>query len=423
MTRIGIICPPVPSHIGTLAALGRELKQRGHSLTLFQIQDVESRVAEEGLEFCPIGEQEFAVGSLAEATEQLGKLVGLAALRFTTNCSARITNTICRDAPEVVERTGIELLLVDQDEPAGGTVAEMLGIPFVSVCSGLAINREVAIPPNFTAWDYQSSWWGILRNRIVYYLADRMIQPINQVLNQYRSQYHLPLIRYPDDTLSPLAQICQQPAEFDFPRYRLPKQFHYTGYFVRSHHKSIPFPYERLDNHPLIYASLGTLQNKNLEVFQAIAGACDGIEAQLVISLGSNNSILDLSQLPGNPIVVSYAPQLELLKRASLTITHGGLNTVLESLSCGVPMVAIPIANDQLGVGARLKWTGAAEVLSLANLTEARLKKAVAQVWSKSSYRDRAIELKQAMSHSGGVVKAAEIVEQVISTGKPVLRQ
>ena len=59
--------------------------------------------------------------------------------------------------------------------------------------------------------------------------------------------------------------------------------------------------------------------------------------------------------LPGNPLVVGYAPQLELLSRATLTITHAGLNTALESLSAGVPMVAIPVGNDQPGVSARLK--------------------------------------------------------------------
>lgn len=60
-----------------------------------------------------------------------------------------------------------------------------------------------------------------------------------------------------------------------------------------------------------------------------------------------------LPELPGNPIVVNYAPQLELLKIADLTITHAGVNTTLESLSNGVPLVAIPITNDQPGVAAR----------------------------------------------------------------------
>ena len=71
-----------------------------------------------------------------------------------------------------------------------------------------------------------------------------------------------------------------------------------------------------------------------------------------VISLGGGLDPVRLGQLPGDPIVVSYAPQLEVVKRAALVITHAGLNTVLESLAEGVPLVAIPLGNDQPGVAA-----------------------------------------------------------------------
>jgi len=57
-----------------------------------------------------------------------------------------------------------------------------------------------------------------------------------------------------------------------------------------------------------------------------------------------------MEELAGEPIVVEFAPQLELLKRAALCITHAGLNTALECLSNGLPMVAIPITNDQPGL-------------------------------------------------------------------------
>jgi zeaxanthin glucosyltransferase len=50
----------------------------------------------------------------------------------------------------------------------------------------------------------------------------------------------------------------------------------------------------------------------------------------------------DIGPIPASAIVVSKAPQIELLKRAELCITHAGINTTLESLALGVPMVAIP---------------------------------------------------------------------------------
>jgi zeaxanthin glucosyltransferase len=78
--------------------------------------------------------------------------------------------------------------------------------------------------------------------------------------------------------------------------------------------------------------------------------------------------------------VVSFAPQIELLKRATLTVTHAGLNTALESLSQGVPMVAIPVTNDQPGVASRLEWLGVAEVVAPSRLSAKRLEAAIRRV-------------------------------------------
>ena len=86
-------------------------------------------------------------------------------------------------------------------------------------------------------------------------------------------------------------------------------------------------------------------------------------------------------------MVVPYAPQLELLRRAVLAVTHAGLNTVLDALSTGVPMVAVPVTNDQPGIAARMAWTGAGEAIPLRQATIQRLRTLVARVLSNPSYR------------------------------------
>jgi MGT family glycosyltransferase len=145
------------------------------------------------------------------------------------------------------------------------------------------------------------------------------------------------------------------------------------------------------------------------------------LDAQLVISLGGSATPESLGSLQGNPLVVGYAPQLELLKKASLTITHAGMNTTLESLNNGIPMVAIPIANDQPGVAARLAWAGAGEVVPLARLTVPKLRNAVQKVLTEDSYKQNAVRLQEAIQRAGGVIRAIDIVEQAVSTGKPVI--
>jgi MGT family glycosyltransferase len=284
------------------------------------------------------------------------------------------------------------------------------------------LNREISVPPFITVWNYNPSWWGILRNRAGYELLTQIGKPIRKVIQSYRQQWNLPPTNSPNDDYSKLAQISQQPAELEFPRQNLPKYFHFTGpYHYSGSREPIPFPYEKLTGQPLIYASMGTLQNRLLWVFQMIAEACMGLDVQLVISLGGGNNPESLPKLPRNPLVVSYAPQLELLQRATLTITHAGMNTTLECLTNGVPMVAIPVTNDQPGIAARIAWTGSGEVIPLGKVSVEKLKKAIKQVLTEDSYKKKALRLQEAIHSAGGVSRAVDIIEQVISTGKPVL--
>ena len=224
-----------------------------------------------------------------------------------------------------------------------------------------------------------------------------------------------------NDRFSQLAQISQHPIEFEFPRQSLPDCFHFTGPFSNPASRApTPFPFDQLTGQPLIYASLGTLQNRLSTAFQTIAAACQDLEAQLVISLGGGSKPESLPNLPGSPLVVEYAPQLELLPRTTLTITHAGMNTTLESLSHGVPMVAIPIANDQPGVATRIAWTGCGEVVPLKQLNVAKLRRAIEKVLTDDAYKKNALRQKEAIERSGGVKKAADIIEQVTQTGQPI---
>jgi zeaxanthin glucosyltransferase len=94
-------------------------------------------------------------------------------------------------------------------------------------------------------------------------------------------------------------------------------------------------------------------------------------------------------------------------------ITHGGMNTALECLTQGVPMVAIPITNDQPGVAARIAWSGAGICLPLKKLTTAKLRSAIESILEQPSYRDNARRLQKSIEQSGGVKLAADIVEKV----------
>jgi MGT family glycosyltransferase len=169
---------------------------------------------------------------------------------------------------------------------------------------------------------------------------------------------------------------------------------------------------------------MGTLQNRLRFVFHAIAAACADLDAQLVLSLGGSLAAgaMAAEVFPGDPVAVPYAPQVALLKRATLTITHAGLNTALESLRQGVPMVAVPVTNDQPGVASRLAHIGAAEVVPLKGVSAERLRVAVRKTLSDPHCRECAQAVQREMALLDGMRRAADIAERALSTRQPVRR-
>jgi len=398
-----------------MSALARELQSRGHRVTWFHVHDLEAKIRTAGFDFCPLGLSDHPPGSLTQSFDRLGQLDGMAAVRFTIQAVARTSEMFCREGPEAIRRANIDALLVDQMEPAGGTIADYLGLPFITVCNALAINRDLAIPPPFTPWPYreQPGFAARLRNRIGYALGDRTTKPITRVIAKYRRVWKLPPLATPDDSFSRLAQICQMPRELDYPRTTLPPTFHYVGP-LREPRETTPFPWELLGGRRLVYASLGTLQNRRPELLRTIAAACAGIDVQLVISHGGGLSDEQAASLSGAPIVVPYAPQRALIARAALTITHAGLNTVLDSLAAGVPLIAIPITYEQPAIARRVERTSAGAAIPFAGLRQETLRELALKVLNSAEYHNAAQRMATYIASAGGVSRAADIVLTVL---------
>ena len=414
MAHFGIICPPVPGHVDPLAALGRTLTGRGHRVTFFHVSDLAPKIQSEGLEFVALGPDRFPPGTLQESVRQLAALKGIASFKFVVECECRISSLILDYGPAAIAGAGVDALLVDQNEPAGGTVAEHLDLPFVSTCTSLPLNRETDIPPPFVGWSYRPDPVGRVRNRLGYAISDRFIAPIQRTLNDRRRLWNLRPLTSPDDSFSTRAQIAQMPREFDFPRRRLPLAFSYTGPWFDDRLNSVSFPFDRLDGRPMVYGSLGTLQPEQSPYFRMMAEACSTLDVQLVLSLGKTENV-EVETLPGNPVVVPYAPQLALLSRAAAVITHSGMNTTQQSLFFGAPLVAIPLAHDQPAIAARTARSGAGIAIPPKILNIERLRSALRQVLQRNGrWQAHAGDMQQASRRAGGCERAATIIESVL---------
>jgi zeaxanthin glucosyltransferase len=322
MSYFGLLCPAISSHLYPMAALGRELLIRGHQVTLFDVPDSQARVKSEGLDFCSIGESDYPLGWAPEFLKEASELSGTEASIYTQKAMGKHAGMVCRELPDALAEAGVTALIVDQFEPAGAAVAEYLGLPFISLCSAVAFNLEGEkdLPAFFTAKLPRSSWRSRIMNQLDAQIWEIASSPTLKAINKHRYRWGLGQYKRFDDSFSPLAQISQQAAAFEFPRTNLPKNFHFTGPIRNQSPYSVAFPYEKLTGQPLIYASMGTFQSRHLSIFQTIAEACVNLDCQLILSLGGRTSTHELSSLPGKPLVVDYAPQADLLSRAKLVL-------------------------------------------------------------------------------------------------------
>jgi UDP:flavonoid glycosyltransferase YjiC (YdhE family) len=110
-------------------------------------------------------------------------------------------------------------------------------------------------------------------------------------------------------------------------------------------------------------------------------------------------------------LAVDYAPQTAVIERCALTLTHAGLNTVLDSMTYGVPAIAVPITYEQPAIAARLEFAKAGEVVPLRNLTPEILQARMKHILKTGAYREGAARVAASIRDAGGVNRAADLAE------------
>jgi MGT family glycosyltransferase len=145
-------------------------------------------------------------------------------------------------------------------------------------------------------------------------------------------------------------------------------------------------PLELPADRPIIYISLGTVFNQDLAFYRSCFQAFAGLDAHVVMSIGKKIAPGDLGPIPVNFTVRGVVPQLAVLRRASLFITHGGMNSVHEACWYGVPLIVVPQAADQDVVARRVPELGAGLQLRKDQLGVEALRAAVDTILASPSY-------------------------------------
>ncbi|RJQ74356.1 hypothetical protein D5S17_23090 [Pseudonocardiaceae bacterium YIM PH 21723] len=188
------------------------------------------------------------------------------------------------------------------------------------------------------------------------------------------------------------------------------EKFHFVGPCLTDRAFQGDWP-DSPDDRPLLYVSLGTGFNDRPDFYRTCFAAFGGLPWRVVISVGQWVDIAALGTPPANVELHRHVPQLKVLERADMFLTHAGMGSTQEALYFGVPTVAVPQSADQPANAARLAELGLGVHLDPATVTAAELREAVLAVHGDPEMAERLAVLKAATRSAGGAQRAADIIE------------
>ncbi|AFY55452.1 glycosyltransferase, MGT family [Rivularia sp. PCC 7116] len=418
--NFGLLVPGGDGHLNPSIALAAELQHRGHRVTFFAIPDTIEAGKSAELEIVECATEKLPLGATNNLLRQVAAGVPpwkISGMMQQVNASYQayllgIDNWLIQNPHK------LDCLLLDGLSPHLFLLGEKHKIPYVVMeYTAPDFLGSVEVPPMMLGWSYSNTWWGKLRNKIVSELLNYCMTPlITGVQRRYAKAWKLPSGRGLRDSRQALLRITQIPQVFDFPR-KLVKDYIYTAPWTNcSKRVKFDFPWERLNGKPIIYAALGTVYTDQSQAYQTIAKVCHQFDCQLVLSVGlfvPDNLLQNLRQTYPNFIILRKTPQVEVLKKTELFITHAGMNSTLEALQLGVPMLAVPIGGDQPGVAARIRYHQVGVSIPIKQLNEAKLSQAISRVFKNPIYTNKAKELAKKINSTPGVVLAADAIEEL----------
>lgn len=306
--------------------------------------------------------------------------------------------------PQVLERIRAEhadYLVYDQMCMWGYWIAQALRIPAIQCNTTFASNEH------FNMLQAQ----GIAAPRP----SPIMIAKIIGIFIKLQATYHLPRFDVNRYFLhaEPL-NLVFLPREFHPEAQTFDERFVFVGPSLPPEAEK---PVEPPQDPPLLYFSLGTMFNNRADLFQLCFEAFGDRPWQVVLSYGNRVDPAALGQVPANFSLAPFVPQMEILRRTHVFLTHGGTNSVMESLYYGVPMVVIPPMFEQAMMAQRVEELGLGTRLDSKNLSAAELRAAVERVAGDPAIRERVQAMRQTVRAAGGATRAAEAMLALAYTG------
>jgi MGT family glycosyltransferase len=426
MARVVILPVPAYGHVYPTLPLAQELLARGEEVSYSLPDPFLSTIDASGATFLPFRSSGRGFGWRPVSCEELFYWMPLHQAVLSFEVMPQLLNIIRAERPDY--------LIYDAACLWGRLAARILRLPAIRFHTSFVLNEQLG--PVFRALLDEAG--RVAMPRTSEGAAPGGDAPITfrGAVEHLCATYNLPPISLKSFfthaeplTLVPIPPAFQPGVE------RFDARYQFLGPSLVPRETPTDFPFEQLTSQPTLYISMGSVCNREVDFFKTCFAAFGGTDAtttepgpfpdptqgageqpwQVILATGTTN-VATLGPVPENFLVRPSVPQLEVLQQTTAFVTHGGMNSVMEALWYGVPLVVVPQMAEQAITARRVEELGLGLALEKSAVTATSLRKAVRQVAENKEIRSRVRRMQETLRQAGGARAAADAVIRFTQT-------
>lgn len=389
MSKVLFLNGPAQGHINPTLPLVSELVERGEEVTYFSSEEYRSAIEKTGACFC--GYSNFLIDYNPTGLEKKMNMFKQAYLLIKSHF------IVIEAVLEQTKDMEFDYIIHDSMFGCGTQIKKLLNIPAIGSCSFFAWGSKVFVLGKFNI--IKDLFFGMgylieflkLRKKLVRKYGEGIAKIDSLLFNKAEIN-----LVYTSKYLQPHSDSIGE-------------EFIFVGPSIEKRKEDHRFPFEKLKSGKKIYISLGTMiVNKGF--FEICIDAFRGTDIQVILSVGKKIQLEKLKNIPENFIIENYVPQLEVIKKVDAVVCHAGMNTTSEALYYNVPLILIPMVNDQHSVAKRVEELKAGICIDKERLSSEVLRHAVEEVLSDNRFKEQSRKIGETLRSAGGYKKAADII-------------
>ena len=394
MYKIVFFCIPAHGHTNPTLGVVKELVSRGHQVWYYSYDLFREKIQATGATYVSCDPYDAELRLSPGDAARLGQDLALST-RVLTDTALALDSMVCAHMKQLQP----DCIVADSMAVWGKAVALKLGIPFVSSTTTFAFNRHSAKIMKQSAGELVRMLFAMPRIQKDVNRLRQAGYPVNSILDILQNDDNTHTVVYTSPEFQPCAHTFSD-------------KYAFVGPSLRPATTDV-----RKIRDTLVYISMGTVNNAMLPLYRQLVSQLSGTGYQVILSVGDRVSPQALGPLPEQISVFPQVDQIAVLQKADVFLSHGGMNSVSESLYYGVPLVLLPQTKEQQGVTEQVCRLGAG--LRPRDAKGPVLLSAIRTVLTDPLYREAAGRISESFRRCPGAAGAADKILSVCENPLP----